>query len=93
MLHVYLFNWNGTNKELEDYCKKVKTACEKNGITYKGCYGPPQDPYNYVIYMENEKLSPREPVYDSFTPIWSESGGKPPQMGNIIMKYYVHTGM
>jgi hypothetical protein len=92
MLHVYYFDWKGTNEELEAYCKKVKSACEKNGIKYKGCYGPPQDRYHYALFMENKKLDPRTPVYDSFTPIFSDSGGKPPQMGHVIMKYYVNIG-
>jgi len=90
VLFAYLSQRKG--KRAREYCKKVKSACKSNGITYKGCYGPPQDRYSYAIFMEDEKAKARSPNYDAFTPIFSESGAKPPQMGHVIMKYYVHIG-
>lgn len=93
MYEVIYFDWNGTRNELEEYCKKVKAACVKNGLTYKGCHGPPQDRYHYAIFIENEKVAPSTPEYDSFNPVFGESGGKPPQMGHLIFKYYVGMGI
>jgi hypothetical protein len=92
MLHVFYFDWNGTTDELKAYCKKVESACDKAGVTYKGCYGPPQDHYHYAMFMENKKAEPMNPDYNKFNPVFAESGGKPPQMGHIVMKYYVNLG-
>ena len=93
MLHVWYFDWNGTDEELKAYCKKLKSVCENNDIAYKGCYGPPQDRYHYAIFMENTKNVAQSADYNAFNPVFRDSDGKPSQMGHVIMKYYVNRGM
>ena len=93
MFELLYFDWNGTRDELETYLKNLKEVCGKHGITYRGCYGPPQDRYHYTIFLENTKLPPANPDYNSFNPVWMESGMKPPQMGHIVFKYYVNMGI
>ncbi|TFH14062.1 hypothetical protein E4H04_10910 [Candidatus Bathyarchaeota archaeon] len=92
MIEILYFDWNGTRDELVTYCKKYKEACVKHGLNYKGCYAPPNDRYNWTIFVENAKTPASTADYNSFNPAWSEAGGKPPQMGHVIMKYYVSMG-
>ena len=93
MFELLYFDRKGTREELEAYCNKLKKACEKEGLVYKGCYGPPQDRYHYAIFIENTKVPNSTPDYNSFNPVWMGSGMKPPQMGHIIFKYYVNMGI
>ena len=93
MFELLYFDWNGTREELEAYCKKYKAACDKHGVAYKGCYAPPNDRYNWTIIVENEKVPDMNADYNSFNPVWRDSGQKPPKMGHVVMKYYVNVGM
>jgi hypothetical protein len=80
---MMFFTWKGTTEEVKSWIKKYKKACEKNGITYKGYYAPPQDPYHWVIMTDNEIQG-----HDNLSAPFREVGYKPPQMDVMIVKYY-----
>ncbi len=54
MLILLYFDWVGSSKELKDWENKIKEACEKTGVEYKGLYASMNEKWNYVSILETE---------------------------------------
>jgi len=59
MLILLYFDWLGCSKELKDWETKLKEACVKTGVEYKGLYSSMNEKWNYVSILETE-------AYDNF---------------------------
>ena len=53
MILLY-FDWLGNSKELQDWETKIKEACVKTGVEYKGLYSSMNEKWNFVSILETE---------------------------------------
>jgi hypothetical protein len=54
MMILLYFDWVGCSKELKEWETKIKEACVKTGVEYKGLYGSMNEKWNYVGIFETE---------------------------------------
>jgi len=48
MLSHFYFNWDRPKECVDEYGKKLETACTRAGTKFLGVYSPHQDRWNYV---------------------------------------------
>ena len=54
MLILLYFDWLGNPIELKEWETKIKEACVKTGVEYKGLYSSMNEKWNFISILETE---------------------------------------